>query len=202
MDWLKQWVRDLATLVLLAGTVEMLVPMGGLKKYVRMVMGLLVMVSILNPVLALWEAEVHLDEALLQNERSSLPSMNQIESDANRYRARIRSQVSEQFQKQVEAQAAQIAQTQDGVGAASAAAEIVHAKDGGLQVQRLQVHIRPGQSDQAVVKPVEPVRIGQTERADEPAPAQTRLAEQVRRSVAAGLGLDPRHVTVTVKEAP
>lgn len=57
MEMIKAWVRDLAILVIFASMLEMLLPNGSLKKYVKLVMGFFVMLTILNPVLSFFRAD-------------------------------------------------------------------------------------------------------------------------------------------------
>ena len=53
MGGLKQWARDVIAIVLLGGLLELAVPDGQLQRYARLVVGLLIMLSVLNPVLDL-----------------------------------------------------------------------------------------------------------------------------------------------------
>lgn len=51
MEFLQQWARGLVALVVLMGLVELLLPPDSLKPYVRMVLGLLVIVALIRPIL-------------------------------------------------------------------------------------------------------------------------------------------------------
>jgi len=49
LSWVQSWVRQIAVVVILAGVVELVVPRGTTRGYVRVVTGLLVMLTILEP---------------------------------------------------------------------------------------------------------------------------------------------------------
>lgn len=53
MAALSDWVRRLALLVIVVGFLELLAPSNGLKRYVRLVAGFLVLTAVLSPLLAL-----------------------------------------------------------------------------------------------------------------------------------------------------
>jgi stage III sporulation protein AF len=199
LEWLTGWVRELVALVLLAGCLELLVPMGSFKKYVRMVMGLLVVVSILNPVLALWRSEIVLDEAVLAGGQSSLPSLEQVQHEARRYRERVLAQAFERLRRQVEETAAAAARAVEGVAGATARATVQSREQGAAPlVERVHVDIVLG-GQSAAVRPVDPVRIGgmPERRADGRHP----VADAVRHRVAGALGVGPESVTVAIEEA-
>ena len=51
MEFLREWARNLASLVVMLGLIELLLPQDSLRPYVRMVLGLLVIVALIRPVL-------------------------------------------------------------------------------------------------------------------------------------------------------
>lgn len=60
MGALHEWVRSLVTLVLVAGVLELLVPKGNFKGYVRMTMGLVLVLGVVQPALKLLRHPVDL----------------------------------------------------------------------------------------------------------------------------------------------
>lgn len=215
MEWLKQWVRELVMLVLLAGCLDLLVPMGSLKKYVRMVMGLLVMVSLINPILGLWRAEIRIDQ-VLEQQSGRLPSIKEVQAEADRYRSRVEAQVSGQFRQQVESRAAEAARAISGIHEATVTAEVAIAADQTPSIASVRVYITPQRPAVAAVQPVEAVQryadrcdggdckaTGEMGPAGRPTPPQVDrdLAERVREAVAAALAVESDQVTVLAKEA-
>lgn len=55
MGYLNEWLRQLITVLLLAGFIEMLIPDNNLKKPVKLVIGLAVMVMMIQPLLNLFK---------------------------------------------------------------------------------------------------------------------------------------------------
>lgn len=53
----KEWVRDLVILVIFVSVIEMLLPGGALKKYVKIVLGFFILLTVLNPILHLLKAD-------------------------------------------------------------------------------------------------------------------------------------------------
>jgi len=53
ISYLADWVRQIAIVVIVAGFLEMLVPDNGIKRYVKVAMGLFILLMILTPVMDL-----------------------------------------------------------------------------------------------------------------------------------------------------
>lgn len=58
LDFLREWVKSIVLLMFLAGFMEMLIPTGNMQKFIRVVIGLFVIMTILNPILTLMRQEV------------------------------------------------------------------------------------------------------------------------------------------------
>jgi len=64
VEALRTWVREVVTLLVLAGLVEMLLPAGGSRRFARVALGLFVVLAVARPVLALVGGDVSLDRDL------------------------------------------------------------------------------------------------------------------------------------------
>ncbi|MCK4259735.1 MAG: stage III sporulation protein AF [Halanaerobiales bacterium] len=53
IEMLKEWIKNLATIVIFSSILEMLLPNNSLKKYVKVVMGFFILLTILNPLFSL-----------------------------------------------------------------------------------------------------------------------------------------------------
>lgn len=51
MEFIQGWVRGLVALVVLVGFVELMLPQDGFKPYVRMILGLLVVLALIRPII-------------------------------------------------------------------------------------------------------------------------------------------------------
>lgn len=61
---LSQWLRQLITALLLAGFIEMLIPENGLKKTVKLVIGLLIMTMLIQPLAGLFKVSFDPDRII------------------------------------------------------------------------------------------------------------------------------------------
>ncbi|MFZ5824045.1 MAG: stage III sporulation protein AF [Bacillota bacterium] len=210
MDALKEWVRSLIMLVILASVLELLLPMNSMKKFVRMAMGLLIVLGVVRPVVGLLGQPVEVKTDLLVSEGTTLPSMNQIMVEAGRFRERNQALLLQEAERRLTDEARAAAREVEGVADARVTLRIAPQGAGGeSRVEGVTVVVTPG-SRYGQVRPVEPVRVapsgseapgtapaaGQEE---EPMEAEIALAEDVRREVAARLGLsDGRLIQVLV----
>ncbi len=66
MEAWRQWLRIITTLIILMGFFEMLIPENDLKKLTKLVMGLVIMLAILQPILAVvhwnWDPQFYLSD--------------------------------------------------------------------------------------------------------------------------------------------
>ncbi|MGB9867027.1 MAG: stage III sporulation protein AF [Bacillota bacterium] len=52
MEFLKAWVRGIAMMSIIAGALQLVLPSGGVQKYVRLVVGLAIVVQVITPLAA------------------------------------------------------------------------------------------------------------------------------------------------------
>jgi stage III sporulation protein AF len=88
MDWLKEWVRSLVVLVILAATLEMALPMGEMKRYVKLTMGLVIMFAMLSPIATLLRHPLPIQWQLFEPQGGALPSMSQVMTAAKEFSAK------------------------------------------------------------------------------------------------------------------
>lgn len=199
MQALTEWIKELVILVMLAGSLELLIPTGGMKKYVRTTMGLLVVLSVAKPVVALLGAPVSVTDgdrlvgSASAVPASGLPSLGQLMDQAQRFRERNRALADQQGQSALERAAETAAVGVEGVAQARVVAEL---DPGRAELKRLLVLVEPGSPGAGGrVSPVRPV--GQAE--SEPVAALSpELRGAVARAVAAALGMsaDDRRIQV------
>jgi len=75
MNSLQDWIRTITALVIIIGFFEMLLPDDEMRKFTKLVMGLVIMLAVLQPVIALmnmtWDFSLHLQPALTSEEQPS-----------------------------------------------------------------------------------------------------------------------------------
>ena len=57
MAWLAEWLKQIIAIILLAGIVELLLPSNAYQRYVRLVLGLFILLALLSPILSLLQGE-------------------------------------------------------------------------------------------------------------------------------------------------
>ena len=90
MTWLSDWLRDIIAVILLAVLVELLLPNKAMQRYARLVVGLFILLTILSPVLRLFQEDIgpKLDAGIrMWSERSAdrnvkMPTLEEIERKA------------------------------------------------------------------------------------------------------------------------
>jgi stage III sporulation protein AF len=201
VDFLKEWVRSLVMLVILASAMELLLPMNSMKKYVRMTLGLLVTLAVLQPAFTYLGKEVVVDTALFVNEDNDrLPSMGEIMARAAEFRERNTELALTEARARLAAEVRDAALAVEGVGEAAGSVTLA-MKDGLYLIREVTVTYRPGAGPGAVrsVRPVRPVQLGEsTPLPAEAIPAEGPVAEAVRLAVAQRLGLKPDPAIILV----
>lgn len=204
MAELKEWVRGLVMLVLLGSCLELLIPTNDMKKYVRMTMGLVVVLAVVSPIAAFLGRPLALQTMVLGEPTGpGLPTLNQIMGQAREFRERNQGLALQEARARLADEARQGALAVAGVSRARA--EIALTPQGAeYQVTGLTVVITPG-AKPGKVAPVAPVRpVGTAENPTpappvEPTAAEAPLADAVRREVAARLGLNADSTLVQVR---
>ncbi|TYP77872.1 stage III sporulation protein AF [Paenibacillus methanolicus] len=141
LDWLAGWLRQIIAVVLLAGIVDLLLPNKAMQRYVRLVAGLIILLTILSPIIGM----LHGDFGMKLHERFDvwltsapdkqykMPTLQDIQRDA------------EEMKRKQEDAAAALAEK----NLAAAMAEEITKKTG-LAVERVKVSLdREGSASEA-----------------------------------------------------
>jgi stage III sporulation protein AF len=76
MDFLKAWITNIILFILIATVIDMLLPNSSLQKYVKVVVGLLLISIILSPVMKLFTSDFETAIASLSKIQGSLENKN------------------------------------------------------------------------------------------------------------------------------
>lgn len=144
LTWLENWLQGIIAVVLLAVIVELLLPNSKLTRYTRLVVGLILLLTILSPIMRLFEKDfissldasyILWDERLQQNTMQT-PTLEQI-----RFKA-------DQLQKSRELQAAKL------TAATIEAAILEDLQKNGQDVKRVQVELFYDEQDSEHAYPI------------------------------------------------
>lgn len=105
MHAISIWLKQVVLLVLLATFIDLLLPNQALSRYVKLVMGLLIILAILNPILALLSDRFHWEalswQHLRQWSEKEVPSLAQIEEQSHQFKEVRQKQIIEAWKEQV-----------------------------------------------------------------------------------------------------
>lgn len=191
---MNSWVRELIALLVLAGLVDFFVPAGKMRRYVKLVMGIFILLAILGPLFRVLEQPPDL-QALLPVETTGL-DLQAVTAQAERFRQQNEGLVAQELKRNLAAEAERLAQGLPGVVAAHAEVTITELH-GVPALTGVKLTIETDEADQPVAR-VEPVRVGgepQAPTGRQPVP----VLQQVRGRVATELGLPEAQVEVYLR---
>ena len=107
--WLSDWLRDIVLIILLAAFVDLLIPNNTLQRYVKVVVSLIILLTVLSPVISLIKADLTPESALrqaaaLQSEQpaQSMPELAAILRDGERLRQEREDQTLDMVAAEIE----------------------------------------------------------------------------------------------------
>ena len=214
IESIREWIRGLAVTVIFAGFIEMIVPFGAMKKYVRMAMGLLVLLTVLEPVFGIIHRPVNFEETAQKVWAAGPLDSGQILDRAAAIRQVTEARTVEVYRQKVQAYTEAAATQVDGVASARAVVTLGRPSSSGdaPPVEEVEVTVAPGAGRAANSSSdirVDPVRIGRIGPAGGGAKVRppagdpgndSPLKRQVRAAVSSFLGLAEGKITVKVFE--
>lgn len=93
----KTWCEQIIIAVMISVIIEMFVPSGNIKKYVRVVIGIYIIFVVLNPIVGKLDG-VNIEDFFDEFEYSNYVSDNNIEDLSSVYEVAIESQIKEEFE--------------------------------------------------------------------------------------------------------
>ncbi|MCD1260680.1 stage III sporulation protein AF [Paenibacillus athensensis] len=161
MEWLGGWLRNIVLVIMLATFVDMLLPSSAMQRYVKTVMSLFILLTLLSPVIQLLQHGWSVDSLLAAAERKQepaagsgaqgaagsgkgapLPSLAEIQRAADRLKAEGAKQSQQLVETQLAAMIKDDLQAQTSLGVASVQASVQLAGDGTPSVAAVRVVLR------------------------------------------------------------
>lgn len=92
LNWLAVWLQQIIAVVLLAGFIDLLLPNKAMQRYVRLVAGLIILLTILTPIIRLLQGDFNarLDQQVenwlqsTKNEQLHMPTLEEIQENAKK----------------------------------------------------------------------------------------------------------------------
>jgi stage III sporulation protein AF len=197
METIRQLVRNLAYLVILAAFLEMMLPLQGTRRFVQVIIGLFIMLAVLAPIVTLFRQQPPLHFSLPVNSESGGVGLNQILEQGQSLQAVTSAQEQAAYVQRLEDQIEVMCRLVPGVKTAKATVSL--STDASLQslgtVEKVVVELQ-------VVSPVKSVQIGSApEAATSAAASQQEIVDQVQETVASLFGLQKEQISVTFQES-
>lgn len=137
MTWLTLWLKKIILLVLLAAFLDLILPNTTLQRYVKMVMGLILLLTIISPLFALFNLSQ--DDLALRLDRYQEELNKPADSEWKRITSKLLSHQSEQTTAYVQAQI-------------SAAVKTRVKEVYGMDVQHIEIQMDKSNPDQPILK--------------------------------------------------
>lgn len=191
------WVKNIIMVVLFASFMELLLPNSHMQRFVRVIMGLLIMLAVLNPLLELFDN--HHFDAMLTNQNKLFANS----SGTSQMKHSIETLTQEKeklsldvYKKDLSQQIRSLVTSVEGVKDAQVEVELSpHATDHSLVV--ITVSIRPSSlGRQKDIAPVVPVAVGGRDSTGNQTAVSPELCEKIRQTIAALYPVDKKHIEV------
>jgi stage III sporulation protein AF len=143
MAAITDWVRNIVMVVLFATFLELLLPTSGMQRFVRVIMGLLILLAVLGPAVDLLQSRAHPEVPALAGQNG--PAADRIRSGAEQV-VRERDRLAEEmYRKDLARQIRAVVTAVDGVADARVAVELARGREGkGGAIGKVIVYVQPG----------------------------------------------------------
>lgn len=96
VEFLKAWCEEIIVSVIVAIIIEMFVPQGNIKKYVRVVIGIYIVFVIINPIISNLD-NINIDTFITNDKYSNTIATSNIEEMSNVYARAMENQIKNDF---------------------------------------------------------------------------------------------------------
>ncbi|TMV51406.1 stage III sporulation protein AF [Paenibacillus mesophilus] len=201
IHWMSGWLKEIVLIVLLAAFVDLLLPNNAFQRYVRTVLGLFILLTLLSPILSLfqqkWDAQKMLASVEQVSSRTdigasfgSMRPLQAIMQDAERIRQNDRAEAQRIMERQLAAELAQSVGTEANVRIKQVKLQMSYDNNGTPSMKHMQVILDHIEAAPAAAKPqggaagrrpigaVEPVHIDIRVGAAEAKPDESKLTNE------------------------
>lgn len=150
MSTLAEIVKHVMIIIIITSFLELVLPEGGIKPFVRFAIGLFVIIAVLNPVLS-YLFEDHSFEIKWWDSQNQVSSQAVVEQKGQVLKEQIAASGNNNLKKKLEGQINSLAQLVPGVSEVKSDVEL--GKDGGIKALNLEVKEEEKEADQEDVNP-------------------------------------------------
>jgi stage III sporulation protein AF len=200
MEWLSDWIRQIILIIFIATFIDLLLPSTSLERYVKLVMGLIIIVSILQPVLQIvlqedkWSSFHTMLAPTLAADREQI--REKMEANRNQLTEVQREETQQRFQQTVSEWINKQVQQNYGVKVVSAKVTVKLTKETPV-IQHIDVR---GDKPPATtsIQPVQPIDLEQEVQAVTTIDHETKLQHDIQSFIASSWNLEEKQVSVHI----
>lgn len=167
METLKELVRNVVMIVLLTTFIDLIMPSSSMQRFVKVVMGLFILVTLLHPILNLFTKGQDFEVMTWQLETST-SAANTVLAQSDQLIATNQSLFLENYSRRIEGQMKALVKLVKGIQEVEVQVELKGGKQlgtlEGIESVLVLVDTRASGEKGSSVKPVEQVRIGKQEK--------------------------------------
>lgn len=160
MSLLASWLKQLILVVIIATILDLLLPSDTMQRYVRLVMGLVILVLILSPILSVIKNDWDIDQVLTAGDIPSDNELASIQEKTAHLKGKQQQWVEESVQKQIEKQIRVSVANKFNIAIENVSVTLAE-QDGEVNINKINLVIDDEGEDDSDenINPVAPVRI-------------------------------------------
>ncbi len=108
IEFVKSWITNIVVVIFFIAFIEILLPTSNMKKYINMILGLLIIIVIINPIIKLMSSDININREVFYN----LQSYNTFEMEReSKYVESQNQQITEVYKKKLENEISEFVKT-------------------------------------------------------------------------------------------
>ena len=162
ITFLSSWLKDIVILFILISIAELVMPNGNMKKYINMVIGLLIIFTIVSPFAKMIKMDFNLDRAVFNYSRSS---NSEAESQSNFY-AEQEKQIEKVYKEKISREITELIEDNTDYQVLNIGIEILNSEEHYGEIDYLNIVLgnKEGQNkDKVSIDKVVPVEISKNQ---------------------------------------
>jgi stage III sporulation protein AF len=203
MDFLRGWILNIVSIVLVLLLTGMLVPSGKTKKFVNLVSGFILIIAIITPVLSLLSKGIDIKD--FQIRTASLIDKKELEDRKSLWNEKQMKQIGEIYRKKLSGHIENIALNSDGVERAEADAVINEDYEsesfGEIRSVYLKIFLRDEADMASSVEKVGKIQVGASKNSlssEEKGNEEERIEKGIKEKLINTLGISEENIIIYI----
>ncbi|MHB9940269.1 stage III sporulation protein AF [Clostridium sporogenes] len=164
LQWLKEWITNIAVAVFFITAIEMLLPKNNIKKYGKFVLGLILITVILNPIIKIFNKDYNISQ--YANKATASFNNAEYKNDFDKYKKKNREETLNNFKANLENQTKKKLEEKFPENKYEVNVEIAYDEEkDNLQIKSMDVGVKGNKIEK--IKKVNKINIGNNENGKE-----------------------------------